>query len=133
MLRYALRQFIQCLIDLFRRQVLVIVEVDLKHRRCAARAETFDFTQRETPVSRSLADFDPELLRTMFGDFPRAHDLARERLADLYVILPDRLRVDHRVERRDFPDVRNAQLQAASEIEHARRIEITTLALHNEH
>src|ERR1041385_1811943 len=41
--------------------------------------------------------------------------------------------MDHRVESRDLPDIGDAHLQAICEIEHTRRIEITTLALHDEH
>src|SRR6058998_3397267 len=41
--------------------------------------------------------------------------------------------MDHRIERRDFPDVRYAQLQTPGQVINARRIEIPALSLHNEH
>src|SRR6185436_6444302 len=69
----------------------------------------------------------------MFRNLSFAHDLARQSLADLDVVLADRLRLEHRVKRRDFPDVRNSQLQTVRQVLHSRRIEVATLSLDDEH
>src|SRR5689334_13334664 len=111
-----LRQPVQYLIDLLGRQILVIVEVDLKHRRGTARAETLNLGQRKTPVSGRFTDLDAEFLRTVFGDLSGAANLARECSADLYVILADGLGMNHRVEGGDFPDVCDAQLQPIGKV-----------------
>src|ERR1041384_1684032 len=111
----------------------MVVKVDLKHRRGAARAETFNFAQRETAVSGCFTGLDAEFLYAVFGNLSRTANLARQRATDLNVILTDGLGMDHRVERRHFPDVRDTQLQSIGKVEHARRIEIATLALHDKH
>src|SRR5947209_2738439 len=70
----------------------------------------------------------------MFCNLRLAHYLARERLANLYVILADWLRIYHRIEGCNLPDVRDANAQTIRQISHAQRIKIaTTLALHYEH
>src|SRR5205085_11603062 len=120
-------------VHFFGRQVLVKVETDLHHRRSAARAEAFDFGERELAVRRRLARLDAEALRALFSHTPRAHDLARERAADLYVVLADRLHVDHRIERGRLPHVGDAHAQAICDIGHARLVEPAALALHDEH
>src|SRR5204862_3234024 len=111
----------------------VVVEPDLQHRRGAAGAEALDLGERELPVFGRLARLDAQASRAVLGDFVRAEELARERLANLYVILPDRLDVNHRVEGRDLPDVRDAHAQAVRQIRDAGRVEVAALALHDEH
>src|SRR5688572_17459919 len=41
--------------------------------------------------------------------------------------------MNHRVERRHFPDVRHSDFQTVREIQHTRRIKVTTFTLHDEH
>src|SRR5256714_8933540 len=111
----------------------MVVEPYLKGRRGSAGAETFDERDRETSVGRRLAGAYAESLADVLGNLRLAHNLARERLANLYVILPDRLGVNHRVEGRDLPDVCDAHAQAVRQIRHSRRVEVAALALHDEH
>src|ERR1044071_10201334 len=75
------------LVDLLVGQVLVVVEADLHHRRGAAGAEALDQRDRELPVRRRLAGLDAEAAAHALGHLRLAHDLARERLADLEVII----------------------------------------------
>src|SRR5215203_1724078 len=71
------------LVNLLVGQVLVVVEADLHHRRRAAGAEALDFGERELTVLGRLSGLDAESLHALRRDAPRAHDLAREGLADL--------------------------------------------------
>src|SRR3954451_2145899 len=111
----------------------MVIKIHLEHRRCPARAEAFYERNSETAVGGSLAGLYPQFATNMFGNTRLAQDLARECLTDLNVILTDRFGIDHRIERRYFPDVGNPEVQPVREIEHARRIQIAAFALHNKH
>src|ERR1051325_996919 len=69
----------------------------------------------------------------MIGDFPFTHDFARQRFANLDVVSTRRLRVQHRIEGGDLPDVCHAQLQTVREILNARWIEIAAFTLDDKH
>src|ERR1700682_3422 len=48
------REIVEKLLEILRRQILVIVVVDLRHRRVDAGAEALDLPPREHPVSRDM-------------------------------------------------------------------------------
>src|ERR1044072_2357913 len=92
-------------VNLLGRQVLVVVEADLHHRRGAARAETFDQRDGALLTRRRLSGLDAKAAARRLGDLRLPHDFARERVANLEVILTDRLGIYHRVEGPDRQDV----------------------------
>src|SRR5205814_9692762 len=81
--QFAALALLDQLVNLLGRQVLVVVKPDLHHRRGAAGAEALDLGERELPVFGRLARLDAQASRAVLGDFVRAEDLARERLANL--------------------------------------------------
>src|SRR5690606_35060560 len=101
---FTIRQY---LVDLVVRQVFVKIEPDLHHRCGTAAAEAFDHGYSEFSVLCGLAGMYPEFRTNMISYRGLAHDLARQRLAYLDVVPADRTQIEHRVERRCFPDVRH--------------------------
>ena len=94
-----------------RRQILVIILVDLDHRGIAAGSQTFDFDPGEHAVRRnfSLLANSP---KQNFLDRVGAGEQARRRAAHLDIEPSDRREIEHRVESSDFehPDKRHAKL-----------------------
>src|ERR1700682_1030589 len=48
------REIVEQLLEILRRQILVIVVVELRHRRVNASTQTFDLAPREHPVGRDM-------------------------------------------------------------------------------
>ena len=67
----------------------------------------------------------------MLRDIRLAHDLARERFADLDVVTPNFSQVEHRIERRGFPYVRDLEIQELRQEIHARVIEPAAFPLYD--
>ena len=75
------------------------------------------------PSSVVSPGVNAELRTDVVGDVRLAHDLARQRLADLQVMPAHGPQVEHRVERRRFPNVRHFEVQKSGEEVNARIIE----------
>jgi hypothetical protein len=108
--RLAGREIVENLRQDLRRQVLVIVLVDLQHGRIHAGAQAFHLDPGEGAVRADvmlLPDFLPQRLLQILG----AAQHAGRRAAQLDVIASDRFQIEHGVEGRDFerPDMRHAE------------------------
>ncbi len=104
-------QRIQNFINLFGRQIFVVIETDLHHRRGSAASETFNQWNRKFAVGRRFARVNSQTIADMFGNFRLAHNFARERFADLQMMSANLSQVEHRIKRRRFPNVRHFQIE----------------------
>src|SRR5690606_3478470 len=125
-------QRIEDLIDLLRREVLVVDVVHHHHRSADARREALLLTfQIDAAVRRALAGLDAELALDMRDDLVRAAQHARDVRAHRDVMPPDRLRLEHRVERRDLVDLDRQEIEILRDRVHQRLREISAvLVLH---
>mmetsp|Transcript_18176 Transcript_18176/g.55700 ORF Transcript_18176/g.55700 Transcript_18176/m.55700 type:complete len:254 (+) Transcript_18176:271-1032(+) len=106
--------------DALRREALVVVVVQLDHRRVRARAEALDFSQREHAVWSGRAFQDAEVLLDRLLDvFGTAHH-ARRRPAQLDEVLAHFLAIEHGVERGDFVDAHGGHVQQLRDAVHRR-------------
>src|SRR3984885_8257428 len=85
----------------FRRQVLVIVGIDLHHRGVDAGAETLDFGPGERTVPGGFVLMADGLVQHFLQRIGTAQH-ARRGAAELHVEAPDRRQIEHGVEGRDF-------------------------------
>jgi hypothetical protein len=83
-------------------EVLVVVVVDLHHRRVDAGAEAFDLDQGEQPVLGGAADADAAFLADRLLERVGAAQPARRGAAKLHEVFADRRQVEHRIEGRDL-------------------------------
>src|SRR5689334_22922232 len=93
---------VQNFINFFSRQILMKIKPELKHRSRPAGAQTLNQRNRESSVGRRFARLDPQPRADVLCNLRLAHDLARERLANLDMVFADGLSVDHRIEGRDL-------------------------------
>src|SRR5690606_2094800 len=121
-------QRIEDLIDLLRREVLVVDVIDHHHRRADARGETLLLAlQIEAAVGRALAGLDAELALDVRDDLVRAAQHARDIRADRDLVPSNRLRLEHRVERRDLVHLNRRQIQILRNRVHQRLREISAV------
>src|SRR3989304_6052030 len=99
------RELVEDPVDRLDRQVLVVLVVDLHHRRRAAGAQALHLRQGELPVRGRLPGPDAELLRYVLDQMLRPEEGARDVPADLHVVLSHGLPVEHRVEGGDSLDL----------------------------
>lgn len=125
-------QRIQNFVDFFVRQIFVIIEINLHHRRSSAASQTFDARYGKKSVAGRFADVNAEFVADMFGDFRLAHNSARQGFANLYVIFSDGTQIEHRIKRRRFPNVRDFQIEKFRQKIYAAVVDVTALALNDE-
>ena len=99
--RKRLAQIIEQFGEVRRRQIFVIIVVDLHHRRVAAGAETLNLDPGELAVRRDVA-LVADLALADRLDVLRPGQHARRGAAELHVMPAHRLEVEHRVEGRDL-------------------------------
>ena len=98
----------------FRREVLVIVGIDLNHRRIHARAQALDLGPRERAVGGDVVFLADHAVQDLLQPIGAAQH-ARRRAAKLHVETSDRREIEHRVEGRDFE---HADLGHAEHLRH---------------
>src|SRR5215469_6208131 len=99
--RAAGREFVENAGQRFRRQVLVIIGIDLHHRRVDAGGQTFHLGPREGAVGGHLVRATDPIVQ-QFLERVGAAQHARRGAAELNVETPDRRQIEHRVEGRDL-------------------------------
>ncbi|CEE73500.1 conserved hypothetical protein [Xanthomonas citri pv. citri] len=112
MMCHVLLQPVQQRVDLFFRQVLVIVAVDDHHRRCGAGSQALFFAlEVDAAIGRRLAQLATQLLFRMgqqvFGAIEPAADVGAER----HVMATDAFGLEHRIEAGDLISPYRWQLQ----------------------
>jgi hypothetical protein len=116
-------------VDALRREVLVVLVVELDHRALPARREALGGEQRELAVRRGLARVHAELLLEVVLDVPRAHELAAQRAAHPDHVAPGRLLLEQRVERHHALHVGGRQPELLGDVCHHLRRDVPVLLL----
>ena len=111
----ARRQRIEHGVEAFGGQILVIVVVDLDHRRRGAIAHAFHFGEGPEAVFRDMAFLHPPLLAG-FEQSVRPAQHAGRRSADLDVEFTHRLHIVHEVKRRDFEHADHRHVEIVGDI-----------------
>src|SRR5690606_37623676 len=92
-------------------EVLVVVLVDLHHRRGAAAREALGGAQRDLAVRRRLARLDAETLLAIREQVARTAERAGQGAADPDLVLADLLLVEERVEGDDALHVSRREIE----------------------
>src|SRR4029078_7157672 len=90
-----LPEFIEYLIHLFLRQVLVIIKTDLHHRCRAAASEALDHRNGEFAVWRCLSGFNAEFAADVISYIGLAHHLAGKFFTYLNMMAPHGPHIQH--------------------------------------
>ncbi len=85
---------VEDLVDALGGEVLVVLLVDLHHRRRAAAREALGRAQRDLAVGRGLARADAELLLAVPEDVARTPERAGQGVAYPDLVLADRVLVE---------------------------------------
>src|SRR5262249_59307838 len=93
------RRAVEGRVQFSRREILVIIGIDLNHWRVHAGAETFDFDPGKGAVGGDVIFLADHAAANLF-QFLRATQHARRRAAKLDVKAADRGEIKHRVEAR---------------------------------
>src|SRR6476661_6357641 len=106
----ALAQVDENLLEALRRQVLVVVLVDLHHWRIDASAKALDLDPGEHPILGDVAGLADQLAAGVFQRFGAAQQAGRG-AAELHVIAANRRKIEHGVEGGDLvdADIRHAE------------------------
>ena len=99
--RAAGREIVENARQRLRRQVLVVIGIDLHHRRIDACAQALDLGPGESAVGGHLILVTDRVMQ-YFLERVGAAQHARRRAAELHVETPNRRQIEHRVEGRDF-------------------------------
>ncbi len=104
------------------RQILIVIVIDLHHRRIDTGAQTLDLHEREQPVLGRLSGVDVEIVLDGLDDgvAATAAQHAGRGGADLQVELADRVPVVHGVEGGHLVDAHGRHLQQARHLVHHR-------------
>src|SRR6188474_605370 len=92
-------EIVENLVETVRRQILVVVVIDLRHRRVHAGTQAFDFDPGEFAVLGNLALIADPLAADLL-EVVGTPQAARRRTAKLHVEFADRPQIEHRVEGR---------------------------------